>query len=401
MEIIELKELPEATIPAGLDTLGVDKNNQGYRIPAGRLNRIPTGTGTSAGTYSTTAAGLNVNPLSGNGRTFACLFTTPAEVPSAGIYQTIFSRYTYYNTNSHELCITINSSGVMKVTAGDRKTTGGSADFQYPFFPDQLHLVVLRIGTNGNVNLMINGSEWTDNKGSDTITIGTPMNELCIGNKEPVPAEENHQHFTGKIHWYAEYDGLLTDTECTALWNDGRPDPGFLPAEPETAQLVARYLPADLSADGWADSSGNGYDLTATDTTALDYAPIPDAREITLDTGVFYTDIATGISSKQIHVPKGYAPMHVAVFNYSNSTSLSGVKVTAVGSAFIANGFIPHTPQHTIFLYSTGAHLSNSGSINTTGSVWGDSSYYLNVNATGNTTTGGMRVRVICRYVGF
>lgn len=118
--------------------------------------------------------------------------------------------------------------------------------------------------------------------------------------------------------------------------------------------------------------------------------------EIVIDSGIFFTDIAEGTANKRIGVPRGYVALAVAVYNY-NASALTNVTVQ-------------NWTDELTFIY--GATILNARAVYSV-SVAGNKSVYkgkgitidpiaqtLKVMATGNTTSGGMRVRVICKYLG-
>ena len=205
--------------------------------------------------------------------------------------------------------------------------------------------------------------------------------------------------FPGVIRHCRLFNYALGADEVSALWNGGRPAGYMLP---DTGALrtgcVAEYLPCGLLPDRWRDTAGNGLDLTATGTPELSYRAVPDLQEVMLDTGIFYTDIATGVASKTMTIPSGYIVSAVFVKNY-NATNLSDVEIQNVNN----NAFFIKSSNLSAgkMAYATMASVSYSGTLNTGGiQIVGDA-MVLQINAAGNTTGGGMRVKVLCRWIGF
>lgn len=118
--------------------------------------------------------------------------------------------------------------------------------------------------------------------------------------------------------------------------------------------------------------------------------------EIVIDSGIFFTDIAEGTANKRIDVPRGYVALAVAVYNY-NASALTNVTVQnwTDERAFIYGA----TVNNARAVYSVSA-AGNKSVYNGTGITIDPTVQYLKVMATGNTTSGGMRVRVICKYLG-
>lgn len=118
--------------------------------------------------------------------------------------------------------------------------------------------------------------------------------------------------------------------------------------------------------------------------------------EIVIDSGIFFTDIAEGTANKRIGAPRGYVALAVAVYNY-NASALTNVNVQnwTDNRAFIYGATINNARA----VYSVSA-AGNKSVYNGTGITIDPTAQFLKVMATGNTTSGGMRVRVICKYLG-
>ena len=208
--------------------------------------------------------------------------------------------------------------------------------------------------------------------------------------------------FKGIVRFHRIFNYALTASEVATLWNGGEPERYMLPLSGEMRTgLVAEYIAAGLLADKWRDTSGAGLDLpyvpTATGGTAeLSYQSVPNQGEIVIDSGIFFTDIAEGTANKRIDVPRGYAALAVAVYNY-NASALTNVTVQnwTDERAFIYGA----TVYNARAVYSVSA-AGNKSVYNGTGITIDPTVQYLKVMATGNTTSGGMRVRVICKYLG-
>lgn len=208
--------------------------------------------------------------------------------------------------------------------------------------------------------------------------------------------------FKGIVIGCRLFNYALTASEVVDLWNGGEPERYMLPLSGEMRTgLVAEYIAAGLLADKWRDTSGAGLDLpyvpTATGGTAeLSYQSVPNQSEIVIDSGIFFTDIAEGTANKRIDVPRRYVALAVAVYNY-NASALTNVIVQnwTDERAFIYGA----TVNNARAVYSVSA-AGNKSVYNGTGITIDPTVQSLKVMATGNTTSGGMRVRVICKYLG-
>lgn len=213
----------------------------------------------------------------------------------------------------------------------------------------------------------------------------------------------NYTNF-GTYHFGRMFNYALSEAECLSLWNNGNPLGYMLPESTKgagTNKCVAEYIPCGLLPDKWRDTSGNGLDLTAVGTPQLTYERAQSPNEIVVDTGVFYTDIAAGVASKAITIPPGYYIERIIVRNFN----IGGLtKINAVNGysdlRYIANGILNMVG---------GRDIAVSGDVYTTASsaIVGSPQIYCSqkttpiiITATGNTTNGGMRVKLICKYIG-
>jgi len=208
------------------------------------------------------------------------------------------------------------------------------------------------------------------------------------------------------VHNVRMWNYQLSDDEMTALWNNGRPDLAVMPASMygggAAHSMVAEFLPTGVSATGWANNAQPGLDLAAVNSPAPSYVAPTSVFDVVVDTGVFYTDIATGVATKTIPLIMGYIPVWMEV-SAASSEATAITAITAglqyVSQKMIYNGSISDGTMKLI--WPGGAFSNNSGAF-TSG---GQSSYayrqdYIDVNASGNGPGVGLRIKVGMKYTG-
>lgn len=163
----------------------------------------------------------------------------------------------------------------------------------------------------------------------------------------------------------------------------------------EPLKCIAEYVPAGLTETGWRDTVGHN-DLTAYNAPTQLTSALPDLTHFTISTGVFYTNIASGVANKDINVPAGYVVEAIRMDNLNNAT-LSDVFISDMqGHYWVHNSGASF--DRNSYLYMTAPYLTDDLALSST-PVDITNGITVRVNASGNTTSGGLAVRVYCRCV--
>jgi len=189
------------------------------------------------------------------------------------------------------------------------------------------------------------------------------------------------------------FDRALTGEEIGQLWNAGNPmrhvsDPDL------KLELIPQSALLDPSGGVWKDVSGCGNDFTISGSGVpeYDYSPMPNLKAITIDTGIFYTDIVS--ASKLIPVPFGYAVTDVYVRNFNENELTVSISTNNTDSVIEKNTVVPREngdnkgAWYNIPVIAYPVMRDKTISSN------------LAVYASGNTTEGGMQIQVHLKYVG-
>lgn len=209
------------------------------------------------------------------------------------------------------------------------------------------------------------------------------------------------------VNCFRVFSGSFSTVDAESRFSSG-----YLPALllPETGHFAAttlmEYIPSSIrqtSNNGliWANLRGS-VDLVSTNQVYISYTELPDARFLEVATGLFTTDVASGVANKDIILPYGYVPMWVVVRSYGRS--LTNVSVQAVGSDVYCMSGASVAADTSV--YAIGFYMGSDGSFSPTGVLTSSSSRTtVRVNATGNggsisTLSEGMSVTVGCKFIG-
>ena len=209
------------------------------------------------------------------------------------------------------------------------------------------------------------------------------------------------------VNCFRVFAGSINEEDAAERFNSG-----YLPAllRPETGKFGAttliEYIPTTLrkgSFDGliWANTRGN-LDLVSSGSAYEDYALVSDCRTLELSTGLFTTNITSGVANKDIILPYGYVPMWVVVRSYNRTLSNLFVQIVGTGAYAMAN--VSVSPDTSV--YAMGFGYNADGTLYTQGvAASSDTKVTVRVNASGNagqnnTLSQGMSVTVGCKFIG-
>ena len=209
------------------------------------------------------------------------------------------------------------------------------------------------------------------------------------------------------INCFRVFGGSISEKDAAERFNSGYL-PGLL--RPETGKFGAttliEYIPTTLrkgSFDGliWANTRGD-LDLVSSGAVYEDCALVSDRRTLELSTGLFTTNIRSGVANKDIILPYGYVPMWVVVRSYAQT--LSNLSVQIVGTGVYAMANVSVSPDTSV--YTMGFCYNADGTLYTQGvAASSDTKVTVRVNASGNagqinTLSRGMSVTVGCKFIG-
>lgn len=182
------------------------------------------------------------------------------------------------------------------------------------------------------------------------------------------------------------FAGSINEEDAAERFNSGYL-PGLL--RPETGRFGAttliEYTPSTLrkssfNAFFWANTRGD-LDLIPSGANYEDYSIVSDRRTLELSTGLFVTNITSGVANKDIFLPSGYVPMWVVVRSYDRT--LSGLSVQIVGTGAYAMTDVSMSPGTSV--YAMGFGYNADGSLYTQGvPASSGSPITVRVNASGN-----------------
>ncbi len=361
-------------------------------LKAEQLNPLGpvAGADTTSGCFKLKGAAATALNFTGD-RTVRCLFRTNGDTVSAGYP---FSQKEGYSSSMAIRC----GDNILQVQACGQT-------FSLPLSPNTLYNVEItkRGEVGGEVETVVNGVSF-GKKTIASVSLYVPT-DISIGRRDAdAGGLYNTITFQGEVFIVEVFNYARSSAEMLASWNDGDPYLYRLPRSKIGAganMCVAEYLPSGILPDRWRDTSGNGFDLPRLGSFIPTYCCPHDAREVVVDSGVFYTDIAAGVAGKVLTVPYGYYLDRVCVCNY-NAQNLTAItaQLGAGPVNFLAN-------QSTATGY--GAIITGNlfQSNNTTPSIQAQlmprissNRVSVTINATGNTADGGMRVKLICRWAG-
>lgn len=132
------------------------------------------------------------------------------------------------------------------------------------------------------------------------------------------------------------------------------------------------------------------------DTTRYDYTAAPPADDITIDSGVVYTDVS-GAQRIILNMPFGYMPYGIGVQNFNAEPLTDVLLVWDNGGPLADIGTVPVIPASTA---RTGIRMAAPDMNNLLIAPTRPYARFV-ISATGNTPTGGMRVVIKCKWIGF
>jgi len=359
--------------------------------PAGESNRWVdarvTGATCRNGHYKSTDPRLFFNGR----KTVAVVFTTSADfndLNAANVVQTL---------------VLFATSGFGAVCRLDRifvqspVTHGYLGAFFSSVQPNTTYLFIYTIDDLGQLNVWCNDIQIVRNYLLSDIEAN---NVFRIGGQSDGDATQ----FPGTIHSVRLWNHLLPQADMEMLWNNAHPESAVMPSRMYggSSALVGEFLPWGVSATGWRNNAVAGLDMGVVKTPEVSYTACGSPTDVIIDTGIFYTDIAEGVSTKTIPLIMGYVPVFIELMSYAQGTaSHTGVKVAVswTGRNLIDGGSIGDGRRR--LFWAGGSMFASTGAFTASGvSLQEKASGSMDVNATGNSVSTGLRVKIGMKYTG-
>lgn len=395
------------TSMSGISSGKLVKGPNGFVYQSDIHPRVGASTGVSFG-YSTLAS-LKSSALpfdvysrvNGGSFTLECLFSVNFLLSSSTYGLFGLTSTTSGTLPSVGLCVHSATDGYV---AGVYGVVNDGAAIQYagPVFPD-LNFAGTRL-----VHVSVDRSSKTVTFYADGASVGSATYTSDLSFSEWLVSLGG---FTGSAIWgvncFRVFSGSFSAADAESRFNAG-----YLPALllPETGYFAAttliEYIPSSIrqtSNNGliWANLRGSA-DLVSTSQVYLSYAELSDERTLEVGSGLFTTNIASGVANKDIILPYGYVPMWAVVRSYGRS--LTNVSVQVVGSAVYCMYGASVAADTSV--YASGFYMGSDGSFSPVGVLTSsDSRTTVRVNASGNggdssTLSTGMSVTVGCKFIG-
>lgn len=333
-------------------------------------------------------------------------YVTPQQInPRQGKQQGVLTEYGYYYNGGNDFVLSGSQTHVVTFVTGEDvtspQTVAAGKHFSFTLVVGGMNNAAIAPNTLYQAVYVIDaatskGSMYLNGVLVSTGDVAAASEAFYIGKYR----RDTPRIFKGTVISYRQFNSAMTSKDIADMWNNARPAEWRVPPA-LSDNCTVDFEPESLLPGSWRNLIKGGADISYTSygsqaNSIYDYTVAPPADDITIDSGIVYTDIS-GSQRIIMSIPVGYIPYGIGVQNF-NDTPLTNVILNWDEGGVLADlGTVPVTPVST---HRTGIRMAAPDQSNLLITIVRPYAR-VTVKATGNTSTGGIRVAIKCKWIGF